>query len=276
MLSDVRLRVVPIDSVHPHEIADPARERRIERRIREDGILRDPLLVGSVPDVDGYVLLDGTNRLRALRALRVSAAMVQELDYADPRAVELRTWCHAAALPIEEIVERTREFEELAVTPLPPLAAPDALTTPETLALLLRGKKRYRVALKEVGDEGRARVLRPFVDIYEDRMARVDCDVDSLEERGHDARGPNGEPATLVAFPAFTRAQVVAMAMDAAPIPAGITRHIVLRGRALRVNLPLELLGAEEGVENANRSLHAHLGTLQPRVYGEPTILFDS
>jgi len=81
VLNDVHLRVVPIDSVRPHEIADPGRKRRIERRIRDDAVLRDPLLVGAVPDVDGYVLLDGTNRLRALQSIGVAGALLYGLSY---------------------------------------------------------------------------------------------------------------------------------------------------------------------------------------------------
>ena len=67
----VRLRIVEAASIRPHEIADPGRERRIEQRLRSDRLLRDPLVVGEVPDVDGYVLLDGTNRKRALAALEL-------------------------------------------------------------------------------------------------------------------------------------------------------------------------------------------------------------
>jgi hypothetical protein len=64
--------------------------------------------------------------------------------------------------------------------------------------------------------------------------------------------------------------------MAGALIPAGITRHVILCGRALRVNLPLELLDGSRTLEEANALLQDHLSGLQPRVYQEPTILFDS
>jgi hypothetical protein len=64
--------------------------------------------------------------------------------------------------------------------------------------------------------------------------------------------------------------------MGNALIPAGITRHIILSGRALRVNLPLEYLGGTQSAEEANGALQRHLRALAPRTYTEPTILFDS
>jgi hypothetical protein len=67
----------------------------------------------------------------------------------------------------------------------------------------------------------------------------------------------------------------VAMALEGALIPAGITRHILLQGRGLRVNLPLEFLRSSH-LDTANDFLRSHLAGLHPRLYREPTILFDS
>jgi hypothetical protein len=66
------------------------------------------------------------------------------------------------------------------------------------------------------------------------------------------------------------------MAMRGALIPAGITRHVIMGGRALRVNVPLEMLRGSESLEEARQALKRHLASLQPRLYREPTILYDS
>lgn len=273
-MNGVHLRVVPTQLIHPHEIADPARERRIQGRLQEDHVLRDPLLVGSVSDLDGYVLLDGTNRKRALEALGLSMALVQVLDYADHQAVELRTWCHAARTPVEDVVAAVDGMPGLRVSRLSPLSAADALTDPGTLAVLLDPRHRYAVSRETGNLEHRAAQLRRLVDVYEDRMVRVDCDHDHVEEQAHGLAGEEG-PQSLVAFPPFTRGEVVGMAMQGGLIPAGITRHIILGGRALRVNLSLDCLALND-VEQANAELKKHLRTQRPRVYSEPTILFDS
>lgn len=265
------LRIVDTSSVLPHEIADRRREQRIEGKLREEGVLRDPLMVGAVPDLDHVVLLDGTNRQRALTTLGLSRVMVQVVDYADPRAVQLHTWGHAARLPLSEIARGAEGIPGLRVQPLAPLEAPDALMSPTTLAVLLDSRS-HLVLVREPGTS-RVDQLRGLVDLFEPTMTRVDCRPDEVEEQAH--AYPAGT-AALVAFPRFSRSQVVAMAMEGARIPAGITRHIILHGRALRVNLPLDLLGAGEQLAAANEALRTHVHALQPRYYREPTILFDS
>lgn len=274
MLTDVHLRVVPAGDVRPHEVADPAREHRIERRLVEDDLLRDPLLVGAVPDIEGYVLLDGTNRKRALERLGLGGLLVQIVDYADPTAVQLRTWCHAAALSLDAVLEGVRAIPDTEIETLSPLAAPDALGDRDVIAVIL--DRRRHVVLRRMRDTEKHAQLRRFVDIYEDVLTRVDCDPENVEETAARITGATGAAACLIAFPSFSRAQVVSLAIEGPLIPAGITRHVILRGRALRVNLPLDVLELPEGLEAANVALREHLAALTPRLYTDPTVLYDS
>jgi hypothetical protein len=274
VLSGVQLRVVPIDSIHPHESADPGREERIERRIAGDGMLRDPLLVGAIPEVDGYILLDGTNRREALERLGLPLAMVQVIDYADHTSIELRTWCHAAPTRAEALAAQAEGIDGVQSTQLSPLAAQDALSAPGTLAVILDPHQRYAITTSAVGASRRIDALRAFVDLYERSLTRTDCDHEAIEDLVRSKAG-SGDPVTLIAFPPVTRGQVVGMAMEGLRIPAGITRHIILGGRALRVNLSLEVLALND-VVHANEALTRHLAVLHPRVYQEPTVLFDS
>ncbi|MGI8825482.1 MAG: hypothetical protein ACR2JC_07540 [Chloroflexota bacterium] len=272
----VRLRIVDSEAVRPHEVADPGRERRIEARLRSDGVLRDPLMVGSVPDIDGYVLLDGTNRRRALAAIGLRWALVQILDYADAHAVELRTWCHAAGRPLVEVVREAHTIPDIDITALHPLEASDALREPATLAVLLDHRQRFALRRTAMHCTPRPEQLRRLVDLYEDGMVREDCQLDEVEERAATAPAQLGGDRCLIAFPPFSRSQVLSMAMEEVLIPAGITRHVVTGGRALRVNVPLNLLSSERNLDEANLALETHLATLQPRSYQEPTVLYDS
>jgi hypothetical protein len=274
-LRRVHLRLVPTTAIHPHEIADPFRTQRIERRLRADTVLRDPLVVATVPDIEGYVLLDGTNRLSALVALDLPLALIQPIDYADPHAIELRTWCHGVRTPLDDLLVEVSAVKGLTQSEISPLEAAGVLRESDTFALILDRRRQY--AIKRTDPNiSRADQLRQVVLGYEDRMVRLDYDPDEVEQRAQLLGRTPGDPTTLVAFPPFTRAQVVAAAMRAAFIPSGITRHIVLLGRALRVNLPLGFLTSGDDLDEANRRLQAHLGALHPRSYEEPTILFDS
>jgi ParB-like chromosome segregation protein Spo0J len=274
-LKPLQLRIVESDQVRPHEVADSVRAQKIGRRLKADGVLRDPLMVGAIPDIDGYVLLDGTNRKQALAELGYPRVMVQVMDYADPHAVQLQTWCHAARLPIGKLLQSAARIAGLVAAPLPPLAVADTLADSATLALLLDRRERFALTRARGFEGSRVEQLRQFVGLYEERMDRVDCNADEVEARAQQL-SRDDESRVLVAFPRFSRSQVVSMAMGNALIPAGITRHIILSGRALRVNLPLEYLGGTQSAEEANGALQRHLRALAPRRYTEPTILFDS
>lgn len=270
------LDLVPLDAIRPHELADAARKERIERRLVADGVLRDPLTVGSVPQMDDHVLLDGTNRLQALRSLGLAWGLVQVIDYSQAGSVNLRTWCHSTSAPFDTIARQAATIPGVAVEPIAELGASDALARYSSIAVLL-GKDRI-AAVSRVSEypHSRAEQLRALVDLYEDRMTRVDCDAANVEELAQTMCVPTVHGVTLIAFPAITRSQVTTMAMRGALIPAGITRHVVMEGRALRVNVPLEMLRGAGTLEGAKRALENHLASLQPRLYREPTILYDS
>jgi hypothetical protein len=68
-------------------------------------------MVGSLPDLAGFVLLDGTNRRLALAALGIPWVLTQVIQYGDERAVQLRTWGHAVNLP-DQILEYAEAIPE--------------------------------------------------------------------------------------------------------------------------------------------------------------------
>lgn len=269
-----RLHIVPLASVLPHEIADPSREGRIKVRLQEEGILRDPVMAGAVPDLESYVLLDGTNRRVALQQLGYPLILTQILPYADQNAVRLRTWAHAAQVPLDTLLRGAHGIPGIEISRLAPLGAQDALADSSTLAVLM-GQHRRAVLSRLPGLIPRSQQLRILVDLYEERMTRVDFNEDEVDASVAGVPGVAEGEVSVVVFPHFSRAQVVQMAVQDTPIPAGITRHVIAAGRALRVNLPLSFLQGTDAA-GADAALTSYLRTLHPRAYREPTILYDS
>ncbi|HKX18521.1 MAG TPA: hypothetical protein VJT33_10970, partial [bacterium] len=87
-----RLRVWPVDRLLLHEEADAVRVERLADALRRDGALRNPPVVAALDD-GRAVVLDGANRITALRALGLPHAIVQEIAYEDPD-VHLSGWRH--------------------------------------------------------------------------------------------------------------------------------------------------------------------------------------
>ena len=88
-----QLAIVPVDACRLHETSDPSRVRLIMNRIRRQRLFTNPIIVSRLGARE-YLVLDGANRLTALRALRMPYVLVQIYQY-DSDDVALHTWAHA-------------------------------------------------------------------------------------------------------------------------------------------------------------------------------------
>ena len=74
------------------------------------------------------------------------------------------------------------------------------------------------------------------------------------------------------------RSDVIHCALNQTRLPTGITRHLV-SGRALGVDVPLEVLRDERSLEQKNAWLQdmtlERIRRNKVRVYQEPVIIFD-
>ncbi|MBK7032042.1 MAG: hypothetical protein IPH49_01935 [Ignavibacteria bacterium] len=85
---ELHLRFVPADEVVLHEETDPARVNRIRASLDNDGVLRNPPIVGS------GVVLDGATRTTALKLMGAKHLLVQQVPYGGDHGVELQAWYH--------------------------------------------------------------------------------------------------------------------------------------------------------------------------------------
>jgi L-serine kinase (ATP) / ParB family transcriptional regulator, heme-responsive regulator len=279
-LSDPRLpelRFVSVDSLVPHEQHDEQRMQPLVRKLREQGVLKNPPIVAPLPG-DGearYVVLDGANRATAARAAGLPHIVVQVVKYDDP-GVELSTWYHAlAGFPHAELAAALARVPGLELHPESLPHARAVLARREALAYVVCGDGCVDT-LHGGGDLGqRNALLNAVVNTYRNatRFYRVVSDsLPAAQSRHPDVTG-------LVVFPHFEPDEVIELATSGARLPAGITRHLV-RWRALRVNIPLERLAeSSQSTELKNQWLAdwlaERLTQRQVRFYEESTVLFD-
>jgi len=263
------LRIVAAEAVQLHEDADPRRVAALVNRLQEEGVLRNPPVAAALP-AGGFVILDGANRTSALRKLRVPYHLLQVVDYPASQ-VRLEVWHHLLREDGDALIRR---LADATIIDLPDLAG------------LLRGLRRGRLACGLVTEESvlgvraprpfpaRITALRGVVAAYKGRVPiyRVET-VDRATLRAeYDRIG------VLVVFPRFSKKEILRLAGQPEKLPTGITRHVIPH-RALRVNLPLELLRTPGTPAAKNATLqeliHARLLAHRVRVYPEPTVLFD-
>jgi hypothetical protein len=266
------LRVWAADRLLLHEEADDGRVRRLVDALRRDGMLRNPPVVAALPDGPA-VVLDGANRVSALRALGLPHVVVQPVAYHDPQ-VMLSVWRHFAAESAPGALRAAAENAGLG--PLRPVAgeadAETRLADGEGIAAILDGR-------------GAALLPRPS-----DSVAAADalCRLARLYRDGRPVhRIADGAPedlriaygaGALVLFRRFEKKEILALANGGGRLPAGITRHVI-PGRALRLNTPLAWLGESIDLAVKQAALDAQLRQRWQahgvRYYAEPTFLFD-
>ena len=283
------LKIVPVKDIIIHEHFDKTRSPKLAKRIEEDGVLKDPPIVARLGE-GKYVHLDGANRITVFQEedlLNCQHILVQIVDYFDPESVKVSTWCHLTQQNKDSFLSRlqSKGIEHL---PMDRDAARALISEGDGVLCCLFFRDGDVFGVKSGGDlESRVKLMNEVVRTYEGRIER-----DSLEtEKGEWKRQINGlfekheDCNIIVAFPKFTPKQIVQIATrlaidenreDAIKIPPGVTRHIVVEGRALRINFPLSVLKAEGmSLEAKNEVLKEFLRKKKPRRYEEPTFMYD-
>ena len=269
------LRFVAVDSLVPHERHDEQRMVPLVRKLREQGVLKNPPIVAPLDDEGRFVVLDGANRAMAARAAGLPHLVVQVVRYGDP-GLQLSTWYHAlVGFPHDELGLKLAAIPGLECHPETLTHARAVLARREALAFVVCGDGSVDILCGGRDLTGRNDLLNAVVDSYRGDTRFLRVASDSLEA----AQSRHPDVTALVVFPRFEPDEVIELATSGARLPAGITRHLV-RWRALRLNIPLERLSdGTQSLEVKNRWLHdwvqEKLRQRQVRFYEEPTVLFD-
>ncbi len=268
------LRVVPVADLMLHEQHDAQRSEPLLRRLQVDGVLKNPPIVARITGERRFVVLDGANRVTATRSIGMAHIVVQVVDYQDP-ALILDTWHHlVSGLSSEQFDHTLRTLKGVQFEPTERVHAQAQLDRREVLAVV-----QY--------PQDQTWTVHAFGDLHE-RTQRLNDIVDLYKQHGRIFRANShhlpallpyyDDVAALVVFPRFTPAEIVDLARVGACLPAGITRHLIPR-RALRINLPLEVLASDESLEQKNAWLvqwiKQKVTSKAARYYEESTFLFD-
>lgn len=271
---ELTLRVVPLDDVLLHERIEIRRVERLGKQLQEDRLLKNPPIV---TEYNGkYILLDGATRVTALSQIGCRDVVVQIVDYEAP-GMALETWNHVLLdAPVDELFRSLRELPGLAIEPTPLENAEAALDRRESISALLT-KDGQVFALRAAGDgklEQQTQLLNQVVAAYEGRgeLYRVaHTDVERL-------LAEHGRLSALVVFPRYHPDEIRRLALNGSKLPMGVTRHII-PGRALRINIPLDVLRCDDPLDQENAWLDEWMRTKMRerhvRFYQEPVFLFD-
>ena len=262
------MEVLRIRDIRLHEEVDLARVAALIERLSSDGILRNPPIVARLAD-GRRLLLDGANRIEALRRMGMRHALVQTETFGD-EALGLTHWNHVirgreAALILEDPPAATR-FQRPGESHGPEGRPLCRLWSPAGEAAVLLGHP---------GPAERAAALRDLCTRYTHpraRLARIaHRDLDEV-------RSAYPEFGGLLEYTDISKEQVLATTEAGQRLPSGITRFLVPR-RVLGFNLPLSFLETNLPLDEKRRRLEdlvaGRFETGRVRYYAEPAFVFD-
>lgn len=268
------LRVVPVAELLLHEQHDAQRSEPLLQRLQTDGVLKNPPIVAPINGEQRYVVLDGANRVTATRSLGIAHIVVQVVDYEDPELI-LDSWHHLVnGVTGEHFKRLIQEVQGIRLEPTELIHARAQLARREVLAFVQYPQGQVCTVHASGDLHQRTQRLNDLVDLYKvhGRIFRANTDHLPTLLPFYD------DIAALVVFPRFTSAEIIDLARVGACLPAGITRHLIPR-RAMRINLPLAVLGSGASLEEKNVWLRdwikQKVASKTVRYYQESTFLFD-
>lgn len=270
------LRIVPVEQLFLHEETDPDRVDRLRTSMERDGILRNPPIVAEVPGSSPvrYVVLDGATRTTATRAIGCHDILVQVVPY-DMTVIRLEAWYHLLRdNAARTVLDRLRHLDGAVVSMTTVAEAEAALAANEAAAAIMETPERTHLLTKAGADTSVPHILRQLVRLYGGFGEIHRIVNDDLQAT---IRRAEGCPA-IVLFPAWREADILRAAAEGDLLPAGITRHVI-PGRALNVNISLDMLDIAAPIEEKNawlqRWLTAKVTGKKARYYHEPVFVFD-
>lgn len=280
------LRIVPTASLVLHEDVDPHRVEPLIQRLSQDRVLKNPPIVVLIPHAgapspavqmahqERYVVLDGANRVSALRALNVRDVLVQIVDYFDPE-LRLDTWSHlVTGIDKQDLFRAIQSVPGIRIRAADLDEARDLLERRSILAYIVGCDGDVHIIEDGHGFKATARLLKQISDTYRIAGTIYRVKTDHIEQ----FRQLYDNVAAILVFQPYRPEDIINLATNNAKLPTGITRHIIPR-RALRVNISLDLLAAETPLEAKNawleRWIREKLAKKEIRFYQESTFLFD-
>ena len=270
------VKVVRIASLDFHERPDSQRFHYLKRRMSLDGYLRNPPIVARDGANGSPLVIDGVNRIEALRQLGVLDVLVQEVDIGD-NDLTLSTWHHIVeGLEPAELVREVSKSAE--VTACEPLFTPDGDYVPQfydggACAIVLPDRRCYVVCSPRTLD-GRIEAMSRVVEVLKSGTTRDRVSYTNMADLSRNY----SNLCALVCYKGYSKTEVLEYARRGRRFPSGVTRFTIPK-RALSLCVPLTLLRDRDSLERkqarVDMLIENKIKQRKIRFYGEPTFHFD-
>jgi len=287
------LGFVHIDDLTFHETCDFGRVRRLADQIKKDGHLKNPILAANFPSNnptpalssesgEKLLVLDGINRVSALKILGYPDVLVQKVDYTDQN-VELTSWDHLVFNLSKEKMIKRLENDNLEISSCDWQWRKEALEDEKTISFVLfRDRSGLVVSQKDTSAENRVKDLYHVIAVY-----NLSWEIYHLQ---NGSMGGNVDDSLLLAFdtlencsainmlPKFKKEEVIDRASRGILFPFGVTRFVIPQ-RVLGLEISCSVLGDKAPLSEKNLFLKELLSyrvkSKKAKFYQESVFLFN-
>lgn len=272
---DSTLQLIPLDQIIVHEIHDASRTTPLVTAIQHDQMQRNPIIVAQTSD-GSFLHLDGANRIAALERLNCRHAVAQVVDYDNSQAVTLDTWTHLSNLEPRQLLAAGENWVAYTLKSVSAETAVQMILDAAVAAAIWFASGEAFVLACEMTLANRVLGTRQLLDLYASSIQR-----ETFPHTDHVTGIQNfwtqyPERQACICFLPFAKIDIVELAWSLnLRLPAGVTRHTILSGRVLSVNVPLSLLKADLTTAQKTEELQQWLCSRRRRVYAEPTIIYE-
>ncbi len=241
------IALVETDRLLLHEETIPKMLEALTNRIREDCVLKAPVIV----DRDTMVVLDGMHRVKALRILGCWFTCVCLVDYQSPEILVER-WCRTVSKPFN--AEDAAKIAEELDLGFSSHATSEVSASSNAVLMKFRGTI-YEVTARAPDIMSAFDAVREF----ESKIRTSGFKIGYETDRDAENKLERGNIGAVICPPQIGKRQVIETAVMGCVFPFKVTRHIV-PARPVGVNVPLSLLrNSSLGLEEANERLSALL-----------------
>ena len=281
-----KLGFVHLDDLIFHQTCDFTRVQRLADQIKQEGHLKNPILVADLPPGNipkdpapragrRPLVLDGIDRVSALRLLGFRDVLVQKVDYMDD-SVELSSWSHLIfKIGKDQLTEQVNRLA-LEVSSCESSWKKEALEDSRTVCyLLFRDGSGLVLSQKDASLENRVRSLFNIIASYRSswEIYHPGLEVDPL------SAFDDFEKSTAInILPVFEKEQVLHLISRGVLFPFGVTRFIIPQW-VLGLEISCSVLGSKAPLSEKNLFLRELLSyrmkSKKAKFYQESVFLFN-
>ncbi|MFQ6617221.1 MAG: hypothetical protein ACE5QV_00925 [Fidelibacterota bacterium] len=291
------LRILQLNRILLHEYPDRRRAASLLKSMKSLGILKNPPVVGIIRPLNEniysrtenggelinpfisengieFILLDGTNRISALRELGCRDALVQIIDFYDEKLI-ISKWSHTLEkFEKDRLLHQLFKIKGVEIKENENSKASRTCEGNTALCRITFRDESQCIILSESELLARTSALKSITGLYinnpwMDRVSYTNLNYLKINYPSFSA---------LLSFQGFEKNEILFMARNGIKIPGGVTR-VVLPKRALLFNISLKFLMEEIPINEKNSILQTMISekikNKSIRFYQEPTFHFD-